>query len=248
MTPAAFSAAAMAGAVWAYFADVDHGLLTQLRRLCVSPGSLVAHQLVKRSLVFREPLRLFVFVNLVFFVVAPQVGLFRYSLSSLEDSHGSYAELTATQQAELGLSREVYAERFDNHLDFRQPTFALLLVPLLALLAKLFDLRRPFGVHMMFALYAVSWILLSWPLLLWAADTLFRVGGVTDPETTGLTKLLLLLVGTLQWFTRTQAGGYERGLGAALLQAILLTGAWVLVMMAYGQLLFWLTWALLPGG
>ncbi len=246
MITSAFSAVAVFAAVWAYLADVDTGLLATLRRLCVAPGSLVAQQLEKRQHVFREPLRLFVFVNLLFFMIGPQVGLFRFSLESLEKSNSSYAELIETQRVEYELSREVYEERFDNHLDFRQPTFALLLVPMLALLAKLLDLRRPFGVHLMFALYAVSWILLSWPLLIWCADTVLRMIGVNDPETQGLTKLLLLTVGTLQWFTRAQLSGYGRRAGVSLLQGLGLTASWVAVMMAYAQLLFWLTWALMP--
>jgi len=248
VSPSAFSPAAILAAVWAYFTEVDTGLLVTLRRLCAAPGALVAEQLAKRQHVFREPLRLFVFANLLFFLVGPQVGLFRYTLQELEGSYHAYPELTAEQQVEFGLTRDVYEERFDNHLSFRQPTFAVLLVPLLALFAKLFDLRRPFGVHLMFGLYAVSWILLSWPVLLWSADTLFAVFDVRDPGVTGFSKLVLLTVGTAQWFARAQIGGYGRGVATSLLQGALLTASWVVVMLIYGQLLFWLTYALLPAG
>lgn len=248
MSPSAFSAAAILAAVWAFFTEVDTGLLATLRRLCTSPGGLVRDQLAKRQHVFREPLRVFVFANLVFFLIGPHVGLFRYSLSSLEGSHEAYPELTAAQQADYELTREVYEERFDNNLSFRQPTFAALLVPLLALFAKLFDLRRPFGVHLMFALYAVSWILLSWPVLLWCVETLQRVFDVTSPNAKGLSAFVVLMGGTLQWFARAQITGYGRGVAASLLQGALLTASWVAVMLVYGQLLFWLTWALLPAG
>ncbi|GJM21368.1 MAG: hypothetical protein DHS20C15_12830 [Planctomycetota bacterium] len=247
MMASAFSATALLAAVWAFLADVDTGLMSTLRKLCVSPGALVQRQLAKREHVFREPLRLFVFANLVFFLIAPNVGLFTFSLDSLEASNNAYPEFTTQQQIQLEINREIYEERFNNHLTFRQPTFALLLVPMLALLAKLLDWRRPYGVHVMFALYAVSWILLSWPLMLWCVDTLTRVFEWHDPEVAGLSKLVLLVGGTLQWFVRAQSGGYARKLGPALLQGVLLTASWVAVMTAFAQVIFWLTYLLLPG-
>jgi hypothetical protein len=248
MPPSAYSFRAIVSALSAFFVEIDTGLLGMLRRLCTSPGALVARQLALPDKVFREPLRLFVFANLVFFLLAPQVGLFQYSLGSLAGEPGIHAEVTQRQQEASGLDRAVYEERFDNHLDFRQPTFAILLVPLLALMAKLFDLRRPYGVQLMVSLYAVSWILLSWPVLLLAADTLFRITGFADPATMGFTKLMLLLLSTLQWFARVQAGGFGRRTGAAILMGALLTGGWVLVMAGYAQIVFWLTWSLLPTG
>ena len=161
MHASAFSFQAIAAAIWSFFVDVDSGVFRILRRLCLTPGSLVASQLAKQTKAFREPQRLFVLSNLLFFVMGPQVELFHSSLDSLTASNSLYAELALEQQQALGLSEEVYRERFDNHIDFRKPTFAVLLVPMLALLAKLFDPRRPLGVHLMFALYALSWILLS---------------------------------------------------------------------------------------
>ena len=69
-----------------------------------------------------------------------------------------------------------------------------------------------------------------------------------DPELAGMLKLGLLGLGTAQWFLRAQLGGYRRILAVATLQAVLLTGAWVLVMQAYTHLLFWLTLGVLARG
>lgn len=245
MHASAFSARAIVAALWTFLVDVDSGLFVMLRRLCFTPGKLVATQLAKQTQAFREPLRLFVFANVIFLLVESQVGLFPTSLESLERSNAAYAELALEQQQVLELSREVYAERFNNQLDFRKPIFAGVLVLLLALFAKLFDPRRPLGVHIMFALYALSWILLSWPLLLFGVDVGMRMAGRYDPEFAGLLKLILLTTTTAQWFARAQFGGYQRSVLASCTQAVLLTGAWLAVKLLYAQLLFWLTWAVL---
>ena len=246
--PSAYSFRAIAHATADFLVDVDSGLLTNLRKLCTAPGALIASQLKLREHVFRDPLRLFFLVNVVFFLLAAHVGLFQFSLDGLTKDSELFTQIAQQQQEQLGLSQELYEERFDSHLAFRIPTFFLLLVPLIALAAKLFDRRQAYGVHLMASLYAVSWILLSWSIGLAVADTLFRMAGVTDPDIKGLSKLVLLTVLTMQWFVRVQVGGYGRQLGAALVQGALLTLGWVGTMAVYGLLMFWLTWALLPAG
>lgn len=100
----------------------------------------------------------------------------------------------------------------------------MLRVPLLALLAKLLDRHRSFGVHLMFALNGSSWILLGWPVLLFVVDSALQLAGHRDPQFAGLLMLTLLLTTTAQWFARAQHGGYGITCTRSQVQAALLSG------------------------
>lgn len=197
--------------------------------------------------VFTGPLRIFLLANLFFFLIGPSVGLLDFTLDSLSRIP-LYAEAARAQIARLGVEVDVYRERFDASFRFRQPTFVILLVPVLAVWSKVLAPRTLFGRHLVLALLLLAWVLIAWPLL--------KVGGAVAtrplPDAWGLgleAMQAVLLLGITLLAARTVASSAlgRRGWRGWATGAALTAGV-VAALAAYGHLVFWMTYAVLETG
>jgi hypothetical protein len=224
---------------------LDHGLVGQLLRLIRCPGAVgrqicdAAHDPLGRAL------RLFLVANLLFFIVGPSVGLMDYTVDSLAGVPG-YAERIRGQIERLGTDVEAYRVRFNTAFDFRQPTFVIVIVPILALASAAARRRGPAGRHLVVGLLGLAWVLLVWPLI--------RIGGVAVEAlgaplaVAGPLTVILLALSALWALARLGRGVLGLGRLAALGYGFVLTLALVLGVAVHGQLTFWVTFGMFEVG
>jgi hypothetical protein len=151
--------------------------LTLVRR----PGLLTAEWAAGRRQAYAKPVQLFVVVNLLFFLVAPKLGILRWKLGWFLEQGGvpglSRAALDAKRQA-LGLDWTAFQRLFDQGLDPHKKWLFLILIPLTALLLWALHPRRRLVEHLVFAIHyacALFLFLLGIWGLFWGVSLAFQV-------------------------------------------------------------------------
>lgn len=240
-----FSVAALWGSLWAHFFDMDHGLLGKLVALLARPGETIRAALATPTNVYTQPLRIFLLANVFFFLVGPSVGLLNFSLDSLGQIP-FYSQAATDQAGRLGLEFPLYRERFDTSYRLRQPTFLVLLTFPLAAVSFLLHRRLSFGHHYVVALLLLAWLLVALPVAQLVTSLFVRL--IDGSLIWGILQLSLLASGVV-WATyrATRVGLGSNGIRSVLVTASL-TVAIVLLLAAYGHLVFWITFGMLEVG
>lgn len=165
----------------------DGKIIRSLWALVARPGLLTADHLQGRRARYLRPLQLFLLVNVLLFIAAPQVPLFSYSLEKyLRYAPPSPTLVTSlvrratpaghTHEGPGAAAFQAYERKFDARVDAQRKSLVLLFAPALALVLRmLFAWRRPadgvprrYGEHLVFALHVLA--------LVWLA--LAGVGGI----------------------------------------------------------------------
>lgn len=181
--PADYSLRAYAGDLIGQVTNTDSKLARTLWALVARPGLLSADHLHGRRARYLRPLQLFLLVNVLLFIAAPQVPLFSYSLEKyLRYAPPSPALAAAlvqratpeghTHAAGAGGARfEAYARAFDARVEAQRKSLIILFAPGLALALRILFARRGrvpgvparYGEHLVFALHTLAfvWLLLA---------------------------------------------------------------------------------------
>jgi hypothetical protein len=246
------------------FLHLDGKLVRSLSALFTKPGLLAREYFDGRRSRYVRPLALFVFVNLVFFVVQPHTGLLRYGFDEFvaPRNDGRIArmqrELVGSRLASTGEDREVYRARFDALLQGKKKSVLIILVPVFALALKLLYVprRRRYVEHLVFAvhLYAVYLVsllaivfvamrLVIWPL----TNAACRAGIVSQGFVRALDGeefLVFLLLCTLgSYLYLALRRFYGDGSWAAAVRTVLLFAVHVSLMTGFRIALFVSTYA-----
>ena len=176
---------------------LDGKLVRSLVALFTKPGLLAQEYFAGRRSRYARPLSLFVFLNVVFFVVQPHTGLLNYRIARYVGVQGRGEPNLARRIVEAKLVRtgedpEVYAARFDATLQEQKKGFLIVTVPVFALLLALLeaDKRRRYAEHLVFAIhyYAVVFasllaiVLVVAPLVVAPAFRLALWLGLVEPS------------------------------------------------------------------
>lgn len=228
----------------------DGKLPRTLRSLLVRPGQLGRAELSGGNAAYIRPVRLYVVINFLFFLLIPllnteQFRMFSFNLEGLSSDGGSRQLLVEKQREALGLSRASYAERFNAHLRYNQPAWVALLLPLFALFLKLGFLRtgRHYVEHLIFSLHFLSYMLLSLLVvsLLFRILSLFLSGIEGSIGLLGGGLVLLFLLGLLLHMILAMRRFYGIKLWKAVTGALVLLPAFFLCFGLYAQFLFFYT-------
>jgi hypothetical protein len=192
---------------------LDVGILRDLRPLLFAPGFLTREHLDGRRVRHLRPLQVFLVVNLLFFLVGPSFGLFRYRLEP--DAHGRFfagdprEALAAAKMARARETPAQFAARFEEHEAHWRKGLVLLMVPPFAFVVWALQRRRsPYYLdHLAFALHFYSFFLVA----------LIAVGGVAIA--------LVLAAARLR-------GGHGGSVGDAVLVPALLAVCWLYLVLA----------------
>jgi hypothetical protein len=170
-------------------AGVDGRLLRSLRALLLHPGSLTLAYGEGRRKPFIGPFQLFLLANVVFFAVQSLTHTRVFS-SSL-DSHLHHQdwsvlaqELVSQRLAAASTTLDRFAPLFDRAVVLHAKSLVIAMAVPFALLLPVvfFGSRRPFSIHVVFALHLYAFLLLLFcvALGLAAVDVAFGGGGLTS--------------------------------------------------------------------
>lgn len=142
----------------------DTKILKTVPLLLFKPGKVTERTLAGDQ-GYVKPFTLFVFINFIFFLIKSK-GIFQYTLETYQD-HALFRDIIARKLVALGISADVLTERFNIAMRFEQKEYLVIMVPLFALLlACLYSIRRrPFAMHMVFALNFYAWFVLYMALI-----------------------------------------------------------------------------------
>ncbi|HEV2146885.1 MAG TPA: DUF3667 domain-containing protein [Longimicrobiaceae bacterium] len=231
--------------------------------LVARPGTLSADHLAGRRARYMGPLQLFLLVNLLLFVAAPQVPLFSYSL----EKYLRYAPPSPTFVDRLvervvpgghthdpdagGAAFETYAKAFDARVEAQRKSLVILFVPALALVLQvLFAPRRAvpgvprrYGEHLVFALHSLAFV---W-LMLAGVGGIGRLADGTltlsRPGDAGLFALFLfLLLWAPVYLLRAVRRVYQLSWPWAAAATVAAAAAFVGLLLLYRGLLFFTTY------
>lgn len=242
----------------AHIAELTDGIasrngraLQTLATLAARPGVLTADHLAGRRARYLKPLQLFLLVNVLLFVAAPQVPLFSYSLEKYvryaPPSPTLASSLVRRAVAERGMTREAYTQAFDARVDAQRKTLIILFVPALALLLRLLFARRRrpgvpwrYGEHLVFVLHALSFVWLT----LAAVGVTGRFAGVLGSAAryVAVPVVLALLLGIPVYLLLALRRAYDLSLPVAIGVAAAVMAAFTLLLVAYRGFLFFATY------
>lgn len=236
-----------AGAVFGALAHLDRRFTRTVDILFRRPGALTREYFAGDRDRYTPPLHLFFIANVVFFFIGPSLGLFAFNLDAYMRT-AAYAALIQRELVHLGLPLEVYRERFNAYLQFRQPAFIFVLVPLFALVLLLLGRRRGFSRQLVCSLHFFSWLLLAAPAFALACRILYAPFALIGPARhaapplglaiAAIALFLLAVIGYLIVSFRTTFGITR---WRAALDGVLATAALLLLIVLYAHFLFYTT-------
>ncbi|MEM1270529.1 MAG: DUF3667 domain-containing protein [Bacteroidota bacterium] len=147
------------------------GLDTRLGRtaklLIAKPGALTAEYLRGARKPYVRPVRLFLLINLVFFVIGDQVGFMPWTLE-LASGRAAFAERVEQRLERTGEDREVFEERFNQIAKQQKRTVLLFLIPAFAGIMAVLYWRRhqSYVAHFVFATHFFVFLLVAFLIIL----------------------------------------------------------------------------------
>ena len=168
--------------------DVTHfdtKIFRSLKVLVSEPGRLTADYVDGRRVGWLSPVQLFVMVNVIFFFVAPKLGLFRFGYDYFAGNEHvllRVATKPALDAARGGRDVPEFRTEFDHAIDHPKRLLIFIMVALFAVLlaALLYRRKRYFVEHVVFALhYYAFWMIASIavPAVLVVIGTIMHVAG-----------------------------------------------------------------------
>jgi len=186
-------------------AGVDGRVLRSLRALLLHPGSLTVAYGEGRRKPFIGPFQLFLLANVVFFAVQSLTHTRVFS-SSL-DSHLHHQDWSALAQelvdhhlAAIHTTLDRFAPLFDRAVVLHAKSLVIAMAVPFALLLPLvfFSSRRPFSIHVVFALHLYAFLLLLFCVALGiaAVDVASGGGGLASASVDNVLTALILACST----------------------------------------------------
>jgi hypothetical protein len=164
--------------------SVDGRLLRSLRFLIVKPGALTAAYVQGQRKPFLGPFQLFLVANVLFVAVQGLGGMnvFSSTLDShlhIQDWKPIAQRLVARRLEATHTTLEAYAPSFNRAVAFNAKSLVIVMtIPFSLLLpVLLYRKRRPFGVHVVFAVHVYGFLLVLWSVSLGIAVINVWLGG-----------------------------------------------------------------------
>jgi hypothetical protein len=220
---------------------IDGRLLRTLRGLLRHPGSLTLAYAEGRRKPLVGPLQLFFLANVAFFAAQSltHMRVFSSSLAShlhQQDWSALAQHLVADRLAVTQATLENYAPLFDRAVVLHAKSLVIAMVPPFAIALPVLFLRsrRPFSIHLAFALHFYAFVLLLFCLCLAAAAVAVLFGSVgleSPPVDNALTAFIVVASALYLYAASATVYGAHGVAGAA--KAIVLAIWVVVIVVAY---------------
>lgn len=249
VTPRDLSFGTLMGKLAHAFTSIDARAARTVWHLLRAPGGVTVAWMEGIRKPYVAPFQIFLLANVLFFGLQWLTGANVFS-STLDSHlhHQDWSALARTLLAErlqkTGLSLTQYAPLFDRAVVLNARSLIVLMtVPFAVLLPLLFlRARKPFMVHVVFALHVYTFLLLLFcaSLLLAKACALLGLGGLDTPAVDNALSVINLAAGTLYLYL---AIGPVYGATGALraVRAVALGFAVAAIVLGYRFLMFLIT-------
>lgn len=146
---------------WDEFVGFDARLLRTLKLLLLKPGHLTREYVAGRGRRYIRPLRLYLIVSALFFLMTAIYQPYAFNPESFiiqAENQGQLENFSAELEAEFGITRELFIERFGRFFNSALSILFWLTLPLLALGLKLCYLKSGwyFHAHFIFAMHCAA--------------------------------------------------------------------------------------------
>jgi hypothetical protein len=227
--------------------SIDGKLLRSLTAL-LRPGFLAVEYCRGARVRWMRPVQLFLVANLCYFLLQPLTDFNTFSSTlrlqlERQEYSASLRPVVEARVAELGLSHEEYALRFDATANGLARSLLLLLVPTLALAMSAVGLRgrRTYVEHLVLAAHYVSFQLVFLYCAGFSLVTLAQHLGLFELSEQACGVLTLAILGS--WLVPAWQRFHALPWWRATLTASVLVALHMPIVVGYRYLLFWLTLA-----
>jgi hypothetical protein len=164
--------------------SVDGRLIRSLRTVVTRPGALTVAYVAGPRMPFMGPFQVFLLANVVFVAAQSLTGINVFS--STLDSHlhtqdwkELAQQLVAARLAASHVTLEAFAPDFNRWVALLAKSLVILMAIPFALLSSVLFVRerRPFGVHVVFAVHLYTFLLLLFTAAVMVAAVDVRLGG-----------------------------------------------------------------------
>lgn len=200
---------------------MDNRVVSTLGTLLRRPVELTVAWTQGRRRNFAKPIQLFVVLNLVFFLIAPQIGILLFTVTKWTPGKGLpgvSAEAMLGKQAELGYTPEQMVTALNRALDPQKKWFFLIWIPIMTVALWLMHPRRKVVEQLVFAIHQAC-VLFVYMLGLGFCVRLCMALEIPEriPRVLAAGVALALLVTMAAALRRV----YQRGWGVTSLEAVL---------------------------
>lgn len=177
------------------FTDIDNIVLRSFKYLLLKPGFLSTEYLLGRRKIYIRPIRLFLIINVFYFLFAGFTGM--HTLSTRLSSHMIHDNFFHKEIAKKWVNETLekkeidypnYEKAFNQVIDRHSKTLIVIMVPLFALLSWLLYWRTPhfFVEHLVFSTHFFTWLLLMqmlfFPSLYYLVKLIIYLSGAEWPR------------------------------------------------------------------
>lgn len=228
---------------------MDRRIFITIRTLLLKPGMLTRSRF-QNSKKFIPPLKLYLSVNFLFFLIIPLLTTYRFQIFNFNVerlSHGNtfYQSLIEKQIEDKGISPEIYAERFNAHLKYNQPALVFLIVPFFALLVYVVNIksRCTFTEHVIFSTHFTTFFLTLLIMLIVAYRLLYLIIRLFASSDGPMALILFFLCALIFIFylAAAQKNSYRDRWLPAFLKSIFMSVGFFMIFAAYIHFLFFFT-------
>ncbi len=237
----------LAAEIFQFDSTTRRTISTLLRR----PGQLTRAYFTREGEAYVPPVRFYFIINFLFFLLIPILSnakfqVFEFSLENLSGQNPYYQRLVDEQVKSLGLSKDIYRERFNAHLKYNKQAFVFLVIPLFAFFLKLFFFNKKYYYlqHLFFSLHFLCFFLISLVLAMLLNRVIIpALSLIAIPTSISIAVLVFgLFIALLVHIFAAIRRYYEEGLLAALLKTPLVFAGFFFSMATfYAQFLFFYT-------
>ena len=234
-------------------AHVDGRVFVSFRSLLVRPGQLAADFLSGRRKTQMGPMQMFVVCNVLYFLFLPLALQMPFTSTLRMQTENRPWRVMAKRMVDAKVAvrhgeSEEYAAHFDEAAHLQGHSLVMLMVPLFAVGVWALHPRgrRYYGEHLVFAFYAVGFLLLWMTVVTVPVSQIYRLGVFAewwqpDGALLEVTLDVPIALGFAAYLVAAAGRVYAERQFAAVAKAVLLVGWLVVCLTIYRFILFFTT-------
>jgi len=230
---------------------LDRNIPATVFKLMTRPGYLTRAFFYHPKEKWVQPFKLYLAINLLFFIITPLLNssnfeVFSFDVRSrirLDDHFNKKVEHACSTHQ---ISKEIYIERFNDHIKYNQPALLFLLIPFWGLLLQILSILKnvPFSLHLTHAMHLLAYLLLLLLCILGIYQGLAWILNVLNVSDKLIDMLIVptIGIGFLIYLFRSIRLVYEDKIPWAVLKTTITFAGFIVIFGGYVNFLFHYTY------
>ncbi len=220
----------------------DSKFFRSIKNLFLKPGLLTVFFEEGKRVPYMKPLQLFIFCNLIFFLLVSTSNIFMIPLGNYYVNYEEYGFSKIIDEKVITQARfPVFAEIFNEKIASQSKAFIIFFVPFIALFLSLFFLRKKkfFSLHLIFATHFFSFLLILFTLFHFIIEIPAQYFLKEYSEDFDSFAAIFNIGFFTIYFILAAKRFYKSHLAWVIFSAILLVGFFMMLLQAYRIFLFY---------